>query len=62
MCGGRGRGEDGEGAQRHLHGDQLQGRAQHPGQPRAPRQGDVQQRRRRGADIHTPHQVRDCYC
>ena len=29
MCRGGGGGEDGQGAQRHLHGDQLQGGSEH---------------------------------
>ena len=59
--GGGGGGEDGQGVQRHLHGDQLQGRAEHPGQPRLVGQRDVQQRGCRGSDIDTSHQVRGCF-
>ena len=61
VCGGGGGGEDGEGVQRHLHGDQLQGRPEHPGQPRLVGQRDVQQRGCRGSDINTSHQVRWCF-
>ena len=90
VCGGGGRGEDGQGAQVgvtarqnryvvftwksfvvhcllqiptprfqcYLHGDELQGRTQHPGLPRPAGQGDVQQRGRGGPVLHSPHQVR----
>ena len=53
VCRGRGRGEDGQGAQCYIHGDQLQGRAEHPGLPGPARQGDVQQRGRGGPVLNS---------
>ena len=55
--GGGGRGEDGQGAQRYLHGDQLQGGPQHPRLPGPAGQGDVQQRGCGGSVLNSSHQV-----
>ena len=57
MCWSWGGGEDGEGVQRHLHGDQLQGWTEHPGQFGVACQRNVQQWKCWGSNINSHDQV-----